>query len=59
MKYISNEWSEKHKKLGKAIRKSNDFSKAMDLFLGLHSQLHMSIASGNKYPNEIDLLFLI
>jgi len=48
LKYISNEWSEQHKELGKMIRKADYFEQSVELFLNIHSQLHSEVVSTNK-----------
>lgn len=55
MKYFGEGLSEKHKELGKLLRKGNSFNEAVQLFLELHASLHLSEVSGTQ-PNEVDAL---
>lgn len=56
MKYISNEWSEKHKELGKIIRNKYKFEQSMELLTNLHAQLHSSRVSNSNEINYINPL---
>lgn len=56
MKYISNEWSEKHKELGKTIRNKYKFEQSMELLTNLHAQLHSSRVSNSNEINYINPL---
>jgi len=55
MKYFC-DVSEKHKELSKIIRKKDRFSNAVNLFLEIHSALHLSTVT-NTAANEVDSLF--
>jgi hypothetical protein len=56
MKYFGDGLSEKHKELGRIIRKRDMFADSKKLFLELHGALHLSEISHGK-TNEVDLLF--
>lgn len=58
MKYFGEGLSEKHKKLSRILRKPTQFEQGQELFLEIHSKLHLSIVSGedNEGGNEIDRL---
>ena len=56
MKYFGEGLSELHKDLNKLIGKRSSFGEAMELFLELHSALHLSAVTGGV-PNEVDALF--
>ena len=56
MKYFGNDLSEKHKELSKIIRKKDSLADAVNLFLEIHSALHLSEVS-NTAANEVDSLF--
>ena len=55
MKYFGTGLSELHKELNIAIRKQDEIDKAKNLFLELHSRLHLSEISDTE-PNEVDNL---
>lgn len=56
MKYFGEGLSEKHKKLSRILRKPAQLEQGQELFLEIHSKLHLSIVSGkdNEGGNEID-----
>ncbi|MDL2317969.1 DinB family protein [Eubacteriales bacterium OttesenSCG-928-A19] len=55
MKYFGNGLSELHKELNAIIRKPEKLDEAKQLFLELHSKLHLSAVSGSV-QNEVDTL---
>ena len=55
MKYMDDSWSEKHKELGKLVRKKDGWMQARDLFLELHGKLHRSTVANDR-SNYIDPL---
>lgn len=55
MKYFGSGLSELHKALNVIIRKPDKLEEAKQLFLELHSKLHLSSMSGTE-RNEVDLL---
>ena len=55
MKYFGEGLSEKHKELGKIIRKKDEISQAKFLFLDIHANLHLSETEGT-IQNEVDNL---
>lgn len=55
MKYFGNGLSELHKELNAIIRKPDKLDEAKQLFLELHSKLHLSSMAGTS-PNEVDNL---
>ena len=55
MKYFGNGLSELHKDLNAIIRKPEKLDEAKQLFLELHSKLHLSSVSGSV-QNEVDTL---
>lgn len=57
MNVVSPDWSERHKELSKIIRKTEDFPKAAETVLALHSELHAAKVGGLKRENAVDRLW--
>ncbi|OPJ63828.1 hypothetical protein [Clostridium oryzae] len=55
MKYFGEGLSEKHKELGKIIRKKDEILQAKSLFLAIYESLHLSKVVGTV-PNEVNEL---
>lgn len=53
MKYFGNGLSELHKELNAVIRNPNNLTETKQVFLELHSKLHLSVATGTAH-NEVD-----
>jgi hypothetical protein len=49
MKYFGEGLCEKHKELGKIIRKKDEISQAKSLFLDIHANLHLSETMERAY----------
>jgi hypothetical protein len=54
MDVVPSDWSERHKKLNKIIRKAECFTESVDMILNLHKDLHASIVSKLNGRNLID-----
>lgn len=57
MDIVPSDWSTRHKKLQKMIRKRECFTEAVSSALKLHEEIHMSCAAGGTHKNLIDDLF--
>lgn len=56
MEIVPVDWSDRHKKLNQIIRKTDNYSEAIELILSLHKDLHVNMVSELNDQNLIDTL---